>query len=77
MACIKTIDSIKIFIYPRDHNPPHFHAIYAEYEMMIEIKTLTRLLGELPKKQNKKVLEWANANQDFIYKKWKQYNPDK
>ncbi|MEM1217838.1 MAG: DUF4160 domain-containing protein [Bacteroidota bacterium] len=77
MACIKSIDSIKIFIYPRDHNPPHFHVIYAEYEMMIEIKTLTKMLGELPKKQEKKVLEWARANQDFIYKKWKQYNPDK
>jgi len=77
MACIKTLDSIKIFIYPRDHSPPHFHALYVEYEIVIEIKTLTRMMGGLPKKQEKKVLEWAKTKQDFIYRKWKQYNPDK
>jgi len=37
MPCIKIINSIKIYIYIDDHNPPHF---YAEYEELIEIKTL-------------------------------------
>ncbi|MEZ4829116.1 MAG: DUF4160 domain-containing protein [Bacteroidia bacterium] len=32
MPCIKTIGSIKIYMYLRDHNPPHFHVMYAESE---------------------------------------------
>ena len=34
------IDGIKIDLYFDDHAPPHFHAIYAEYEELIEIQTL-------------------------------------
>lgn len=35
MPCLKIIDSIKIYIYVRDHNPPHFHTIVAEHEELI------------------------------------------
>lgn len=56
MPCIKTIDSIKVYIYARDHNPPHFHAIHAENEELIEIKTMKTYSGHLPSKQRKKVI---------------------
>ena len=39
MPVIYIIDSIKIVLYFDDHNPPHFHAIYNEYEEVIEILT--------------------------------------
>ena len=38
---------IKIYIYDFDHNPPHFHAISAEYEVLIEIKSLKILRGDI------------------------------
>jgi hypothetical protein len=76
MPCIKIIDSIKIYIYSRDHNPPHFHAMYAEYEELIEIKSLERYTGSIPKTQRKKVLNWASANKDYLMRKWKEYNPE-
>lgn len=62
MPCIKIIDSIKIYIYARDHNPPHFHAMYAEFEELITIRHLENYSGSIPKKQRKKVIEWAEAN---------------
>ena len=77
MPCIKRIGSIKIYIYARDHNPPHFHAIYAEYEELIEIKTLNSYMGSLPKTPRKKVIDWAKLNQDYLMKKWKEFNPNK
>ena len=40
MPTVKTIDSIKIDIYSRDHPPPHFHVKFAEYEELIVIETL-------------------------------------
>lgn len=75
MPCIKIIDSIKIYIYARDHNPPHFHAMYAEFEELIEIKTLQNYSGQIPKKQRKKVIEWAKKHNAYLLAKWKEYNP--
>ncbi len=40
MPTIEIIDGIKINIYSNEHSPPHFHAIYGEYEAMIRIEDL-------------------------------------
>jgi hypothetical protein len=53
-------------VYRRDHNPPHFHAIYAEYEAVIDIRTLDVIAGELPGKQLKKVRRWAQKVQPML-----------
>jgi len=75
LACIKIIDGIKIYIYARDHNPPHFHIHVAEYEELIVIKDLSTYSGEVPKKYRKKVIEWAVKNSDFLNREWKKLNP--
>lgn len=75
MPVIKIIDSIKIYLYFFDHLPPHFHAIYAEYQVLIEIDTLEIYSGSLPNKQLKKVIDWASKNQDYLRQKWEEYNP--
>ena len=31
-----------------DHNPPHFHALYGEYEVLIDINTFAVFAGRLP-----------------------------
>ena len=62
-------------MYARDHNPPHFHAIYTENEELIEIKSLKTYSGRLPKTQRKKVVNWAGKNQDYLMRKWKEFNP--
>ena len=66
---------IKIDIYVREHPPPHFHAIYAEYEALIEIRTLLIYAGNLPKPQRKKVIEWAETKQEFLMQNFKRLNP--
>ncbi len=43
----------------REHAPPHFHALYAEYEALIDIRTLEIIKGSLPKRALALVLEWA------------------
>ena len=32
----------------RDHNPPHFHALYGEHEAVIEINSISVVEGRLP-----------------------------
>jgi len=72
---LKIIDSVKIDIYSREHPPPHFHAIYAEYEELIEIETLTTYAGSLPRSQRNKVIGWAKKRQEFLMQNFQRLNP--
>lgn len=75
MPTIKLIDSIKIDIYSREHPPPHFHAIFAEYEELIEIESLGTYAGELPKAQRAKVIVWAVQNTTYLMDTFNKLNP--
>lgn len=70
MPTFFTIDGIKIDFYYNDHLPPHFHAIYAEFEELIDINKLETIRGELPKRQHKKIMKWAKANQTLLIEIW-------
>ena len=63
---VSTVDSIKLYLYPRDHNPPHIHALYAEYEVLIDLRTLEILVGDLPGKQLKRVRAWLDGKQETL-----------
>jgi hypothetical protein len=73
-----TINSIKIDVYSREHLPPHIHAIYAEHEILIEIKSLKTFAGALPAKQHKIVLEWAKDEKvkAFLMANFERLNPN-
>ena len=46
---------IIIRIYSREHEPAHFHAVYGEYQVLIEIDTLETYSGYLPLRQQRLV----------------------
>ncbi|MFB2974991.1 DUF4160 domain-containing protein [Microseira sp. BLCC-F43] len=46
---------IKVFF--GDHPPPHFHAIYGEYNALVNIESLEIIEGDLPSRDQKLVLE--------------------
>lgn len=75
MPTIKIIDSNKIDVYSREHPPPHFHVLYAEYEELIEIESLKAYVGNIPKVQRKKVIDWAEDKKDYLMRIFKQLNP--
>jgi len=72
MPEISRFFGIVIYIYFREHNPPHFHAVYGETEALIEIKTLRVLTGSLPPRALGLVTEWATMHQDELMKAWEQ-----
>ena len=61
MGTIHVINSVKIFLYSRDHNPPHIHAKYAEYEALIAIASGEVIRGYLPNVQLSEVSEWLSS----------------
>ena len=52
---------IVIAMYYREHGPPHFHAIYGDFEVTVEIDT-GRVNGALPKRAQSHVLEWLELH---------------
>ena len=59
---------IKMFV--DDHNPPHFHAFYAEYEALIDINSLAVFAGRLPPRAVGLVMEWATLHRDELLDDW-------
>ena len=60
---------IKMFF--EDHNPPHFHAYYGEYEVLIEINSFAVFAGLLPPRALGLVIEWATLHQEELSNNWK------
>jgi len=60
---------IKIFL-AREHPPPHFHATYGEYNGIFDIVTLEMIEGDLPKKAQGMVKEWAAPYANDIMSMW-------
>lgn len=63
---------IIIYIFYNEHQPPHLHAIYGEYEALITIGGLSILSGELPPRALGLVIEWASLHQEDLKKAWNQ-----
>jgi hypothetical protein len=61
---------IVIRFYYRDHPPMHFHAIYAEYEALIEIETGNIHAGYIPKKALELVNEWRLLHLEELKDAW-------
>ena len=61
MPTISEFFGIVIRMYYDDHGSPHFHAHYGEYAAIIEIETLRFGEGELPRRAQAMVLEWARG----------------
>lgn len=55
---------------PGGHNPPHFHAYYQDYKAIFDIQKCELIEGNLPKKQARLVLAWAELHQDELIANW-------
>jgi hypothetical protein len=60
---------IIIAMYYRDHAPPHFHAIYGDYDITVDIETGV-VEGSFPKRALRHVLEWYDLHVDELRFNW-------
>lgn len=61
---------IVVRMYPNDHPPPHFHAVYQESMAVIEIGSLAVLRGRLPARALGLVMEWAALHEQELREAW-------
>jgi hypothetical protein len=71
MPTISTFYGILIRMFFNDHAPPHFHVQYAEFKATVEIKTLTIATGELLRRAQELVLDWAELHQQELLEDWR------
>ena len=50
--------------------PPHFHAIYNEFEAQISIRHSAVIRGKLPPRVLGYVIEWASLHEDELAHCW-------
>jgi len=53
-----------------DHNPPHFHITYQEYEASVNIENGI-VKGEMPRRALKLVFDWLDLHKDELFDNWK------
>lgn len=61
---------IVIYMYFQDHNPPHFHAIYAEHEALIRIDDGSKIRGRLPRTAAVLIEQWRALHVDELLANW-------
>ncbi len=71
MPTISTFYGILIQMFWNEHAPPHFHALYGEYEALFDIRTLALLEGKLPRRASALVLEWASQHREELMEDWR------
>jgi uncharacterized protein DUF4160 len=60
---------IVIAMYYRDHAPPHFHAIYGEFEMTVAIEN-GAVTGYFPARAVALVQEWRRLHRAELLDAW-------
>lgn len=70
MPEISRFYGIIIAMFFGDHNPPHFHARYAEESVAIEIESLRIMEGYIPPRALGLVVEWAAQHKEELLNNW-------
>ena len=70
MPRISYFYGIAIYMYYRDHAPPHFHAIYGSDEAEVAIRSRRLLRGSLPIRALALVREWARIYESDLLAAW-------
>jgi hypothetical protein len=60
---------IVIFMNFNEHNPPHFHAKYGDYDIIVEIHSGI-IEGKFPKRALNLVMEWYELHKDELLQDW-------
>lgn len=69
MPEISAFYGIKVYINFREHNPPHFHAEYGEYRVLVYLDGWI-VEGKFPKRALQILLEWAELHKDELLIDW-------
>ena len=74
MPIISRFFGIAIFMFWKDHAPPHFHAKYGDEEIVVEIRT-GKVNGSMSNRAVKLIQEWRELHIDELLEEGLVYEP--
>jgi hypothetical protein len=60
---------IVIGMFPREHPPAHFHAVYGDHHITVDVESGT-VKGRFPRRALRLVLEWRELHRDELAEAW-------
>ena len=69
MPIISRFFGIIIYMYWKDHSPPHFHAKYQDQEITMQIKN-GKINGHINKRAIKLINEWRRKHINELLEDW-------
>ncbi|MGD0226286.1 MAG: DUF4160 domain-containing protein [Terriglobia bacterium] len=69
MPEISRFFGIVIGIFYSEHGAAHFHAVYGEHEITVEVES-GKIHGQFPARALRLVLEWANLHKGELIENW-------
>ena len=70
MPIISRFFGIIIFMFWREHQPPHFHAKYGDDEIVVEIET-GEVTGNISQRVLNMIHEWRELHRKELLEDWK------
>ena len=58
-----------------EHNPPHFHAEYGEYRVVVNLNDEV-INGFMPKRALKLIFEWLDLHKEELMNNWEKCKND-
>jgi Domain of unknown function (DUF4160) len=62
---------VRMYFAPREHPPPHFHVTAISTRQAVDIRTCEIIEGDLPARQTRLVLAWADLHQEELIADWR------
>ena len=61
---------IRMYYAPKEHNPPHIHAIYQGNEAVFSVADGEMTVGNVPSKQARLVQAWIEIHREELVANW-------
>jgi hypothetical protein len=61
---------IRMYYAPKEHNPPHIHVYYQEFNAVINIADCAVTQGNMPSKQLRLVIAWIELHREELLANW-------
>lgn len=62
---------VRMYCGKAEHNPPHVHVYYQNTKALVDIRKCEFIHGNLPRRQARLVLAWAELHRDELLADWR------
>lgn len=74
MPTLHRFRKVQLCVFAADHPPPHFHAIAADWDALIDIESLLVFQGNVRSAILKEIKAWATQHQALLRQTWRTLN---